>query len=122
MNNFSSSEVNTLLSSKPFTEEPREQTCPSCGAQSARTYVYRSNRGSRPTLITYTWCATCRKFKGWTGPDLGDLTFSDPLENIAQSERETLTHDLDRLFRFLDELWESGSLPQHFTRIASRRR
>lgn len=119
MNSFSSSEVNELLSGEPFIDKPRELTCPSCDTTSVRTYVYRANKGASPKLITYLWCATCRKYKGWTGPDLGEITFSDPLEEMPQQERDTLTRDLGNFLRLLDDLWESGSLPQRFTRTAS---
>ncbi|MFD5700222.1 hypothetical protein [Streptomyces lasiicapitis] len=65
--------------------------------------------------ITYAWCATCRRFKGWTGPDIDGLEFNDPLEKLPQEKRRNLQQDFTLFLDHLDKLWSSGELPQRFT-------
>lgn len=120
MREFSSLEIKSLLSDERFIDHPREQSCPACGSKSVRTYVYRRQVGERLNLVTYSWCAECRRFKGWTGPDLGDLEFTDPLLTLPESVREELMSNLNSLFRHLDTLWEGDFLPQNFSKIPAR--
>lgn len=79
-------------------------------------YIYRPNMEGRPSRITYAWCASCRRFKGWTGPDNDGLEFSDPLSELSASERRGLQQDFDSFLRRLDELWDAGELPQSFVK------
>jgi hypothetical protein len=115
---FDSMQVNELLKGTRFVDAPGERPCPACGKRAVRTYVYRvAGNGRRPARISYSWCANCRRFKGWTGPDLGDLEFDDPLAGLSPAQRQEAERDIDAFFRRLDTLWESGELPQHFTRV-----
>jgi hypothetical protein len=77
-------------------------------------YMYRRATGARRARVTYVWCASCRRFKGWTGPDEDGLKFSDPLADLTPEERQEIKHDFESFLRRLDELWESGELPQSF--------
>ncbi|MEU7580330.1 hypothetical protein AB0B50_22340 [Streptomyces sp. NPDC041068] len=97
----------------PGDEDQGERVCPACEETAVRTYVYRSRLRARPTLISYMWCAVCRRSKGWTGPDLGTFDFTDPLGELTGEERVELAKG-GGLFRRLDELWEAGRLPQRF--------
>ena len=81
-----------------------------------RFYVYRHDAGRRPSRISYAWCASCRRFKGWTGPDLDNLKFKDPLGHLSHDQRRTLETDFESFLNRLDKLWEEGKLPQTFTR------
>lgn len=114
MREFDSTQVAEIASAGKFTDQPSERVCPACGNRALRTYIYRVASGSRNVRITYTWCASCRRFKGWTGPDLGDLEFSDPFEGKSLDERQALEKDLGKFLRQLDELWDAGELPQKF--------
>ncbi|MFE7115099.1 hypothetical protein ACFU99_06700 [Streptomyces sp. NPDC057654] len=114
MGEFDSGQVDVLLGGPRFVDEPVERLCPACGKQSVRTYVHRQVSGARKVRITYSWCASCRRFKGWTGPDLGDLEFSDPLGSFSAQERSDMQKNFDDHLRTLDELWERGRLPQKF--------
>ncbi|MFF2845468.1 hypothetical protein ACFVT5_03930 [Streptomyces sp. NPDC058001] len=115
MQEFDVDQVKQLVQGPKFYEDQSERVCPACGERAVRTYVYRSHLRKRPTLISYMWCASCRRFKGWTGPDLGTFDFTDPLERLSTDERTTLTRDFAGWFRSLDRLWETGELPQSFT-------
>ncbi|MFC5028773.1 hypothetical protein C8250_025920 [Streptomyces sp. So13.3] len=114
MQEFDSGQVEQLLAGARFVDDPAERVCPACGQQAVRTYVDRRGAPARPVLITYSWCASCRRHKGWTGPDLGDLGFDDPLQELSATERDALSRDFDAFLRRLDALWEEGRLPQRF--------
>lgn len=114
MREFDSAQVQRLLAGPSFTEDTSERVCPACGAASVRTYVHRRTGAGRPALITYSWCAACRRFKGWTGPDSGELAFTDPLADLSAAGRRELERDFDAFLRRLDGLWDSGELPQRF--------
>lgn len=49
-------------------------------------------------------------------PDVDGLQFDDPLHHLSHDERRELVTDFPAFLRRLDSLWESGSLPQQFTR------
>ena len=115
MREFDAEQVQQLLSGPKFIDEPTERRCPACGAQAVRTYVHRRVGPYRTVRITYSWCASCRRHKGWTGPDAGP-TFDDPLLQLSEAARADLLGDLEALFTRLDELWEAGRLPQTFHR------
>ncbi|WP_157184877.1 hypothetical protein [Nocardia niigatensis] len=119
MREYDSNQVEELLAGSRFIEDPTERTCPACGNRAVRTYVYRNVAAHRTTRITYTWCAVCRRFKGWTGPDLGELAFSDPLGSLSPADRREMEQGFDRFFETLDKLWSAGELPQKFARLRS---
>lgn len=116
MREFDAEQVQQLLTGLKFIDEPTERRCPACGALAVRTYVYRRTGPGRAALVTYSWCASCRRHKGWTGPDLGQFTFDDPLDELPETARTSLRADLEALFARLDELWAAGRLPQTFRR------
>lgn len=116
MREYDQSQIPALVAGPRFIDEPTERICPACGHRAVRTYVYRNTGPGRTARITYSWCASCRRFKGWTGPDSDGLKFSDPLESLSQDDRNEMTRDLDEFFKTLDKLWESGELPQRFHR------
>jgi hypothetical protein len=112
-------QVNELMKGPRFVDAPGERPCPACGKRAVRTYVYRAAESpQRPARISYSWCVNCRRFKGWTGPDLGDLEFNDPLGDLSLAQRKKAERDIDAFFRKLDVLWDSGELPQRFTRVS----
>lgn len=105
-----------LVSGPKFFEDSTERICPVCEKRAVRTYIYRNSATHRVTRITYMWCASCRRFKGWTGPDTDGLIMSDPLKTLSSGERRKLEDDPDAFFVLLDGLWDAGKLPQKFTR------
>jgi hypothetical protein len=116
MREYAHEQVSALLSGPKFFDDPVERVCPACDRLAVRTYVYHDTNRARALRITYSWCASCRRFKGWTGPNLGELEFSDPLAELTSDERRALEGDMDTFFGRLDALWEEGELPQHFKR------
>lgn len=116
MREFDAEQVQQLLAGPKFIDDPAERRCPACGAPALRTYVYRRPGPGRASLITYSWCASCRRHKGWTGPDLGLFTFDDPLDELPEAAGKALRADLEALFARLDRLWAAGRLPQTFHR------
>lgn len=84
MKEYDYRQVDALVSGPRFSEDPVERLCPACGCKTVRTYIYRNIGPHRTTRATYMWCASCRRFKGWTGPDSDNLTFSDPLESLVR--------------------------------------
>ena len=80
--------------------------CPACGA-ALRRYLTTPGTARRPTLITYVWCAACRKFVGTRTARPEGLVFADPLVTRPPAD-PTLTGFLGHL----DRLWDEGVLPQ----------
>lgn len=113
MREFDAEQVRQLVAGPKFVDEPTERVCPACGKQAVRTYIYRHVGPYRTVRMTYSWCASCRRFKGWTGPDMGP-DFDDPLLDLSDTARNDLLDDLASLFAHLDTLWETGRLPQTF--------
>ncbi|MEU5777581.1 hypothetical protein ABZ819_30305 [Streptomyces venezuelae] len=113
---FDHEQAAQLLAGTRFIDDPSERVCPACRSRSVRVYVYRFRTGARASLITYAWCSACRRFKGWTGPDLRDLEFSDPLGEHPDERSRAQQGDFDGFLRKLDDLWETGDLPQEFSR------
>jgi len=77
-----------------------------------RTYMYRLDRPGRETVVSYTWCASCVRFNGSTGPRPGKLCFTDPFDSLTLDKRIEMEKDGDAFFETLDRLWDSGELPQ----------
>lgn len=113
---YNHEQVQALASGPKLSTDPSERHCPACGRKKVRNYRYRSSRRNSPTQVTYMWCASCRRFKGWSGPLLGEFTLNDPLADLKQSERLQLEDDSNAFFARLDQLWEAGELPQHSTK------
>ncbi len=82
--------------------------CPVCGQAAIREYSYPSERATRPTVITYVWCANCQHYAGSTGPRAPGEGLGDPL---TPEEHERLDHDLRALLDHVNQLWETGQLP-----------
>ncbi|MFJ5266495.1 hypothetical protein ACIQAC_39180 [Streptomyces sp. NPDC088387] len=66
-------------------------------------------------MISYTWCAACRRAAGATSPLPPGLTFSDPWRDVDPAAWEEFDNSLPRLLVRLDRLWEDGVLPQSFS-------
>lgn len=113
MPEFDAAQVKRLTAGPSFAEDRSERVCPACNAKAIRTYVSRNASGRRrPSLTTYSWCAACRRRKGWTGPDTG-LRFTDPLAG-ERREPPSAEGGFAGFLRRLDELWAAGELPQRF--------
>ncbi|MEV6069436.1 hypothetical protein AB0L82_23065 [Nocardia sp. NPDC052001] len=117
MRQYDSHEVAKLDFGTSFVDDQSERECPACELVGVRTYVYRYGGASRSVLITYSWCKLCRRFKGWTGADSGEFTYSDPIEPLPEPEREIYRRSLAKLLPKLDKLWDEGELPQTFIRV-----
>src|SRR5690348_3912895 len=113
---FDTAEIQALAAGPRFVDQPVERLCPACGKRGVRTYMYGSDRQGRPTIISYTWCTSCRRYHGSVGPRPDGLRFNDPLSHMSRDERKALERKGAELFRTLDELWNSGALPQQFDR------
>lgn len=113
---FTSSEVEALGRDRNFLRDQSEWLCPSCGEVSVRTYLRNTKHANRPAVISYTWCAACRKVSGSTGPLPPGLTISDPWRELDPAAWEEFDISLLRLFARLDRLWEDGVLPQSVVR------
>jgi predicted RNA-binding Zn-ribbon protein involved in translation (DUF1610 family) len=112
MGRFTSSEIETLSRERNFLRDQAEWPCPSCGKAKIRTYLRNTKRADRPAVISYTWCAHCRKMSGSTGPLPPGLTISDPWRELDPEAWEQFDTSLPRFFARLDQLWEDGVLPQ----------
>lgn len=110
---YDDAHVARLARNRPFREEPVERVCPVCDNQAVRTYVYRSTRKVRPSIVSYTWCAVCRHFIGSTGALLPGYEFDDPFSGLSQEERSRWEGS-PTFFEDLDRAWNEGLLPQTF--------
>jgi hypothetical protein len=115
---FSGDEVAALTQGPSFLAEPGERDCPACGRRGLRAYVTAPENARRPTLVSYVWCRSCRKFVGTRARHPQGLVFSDPLALLNAAQRRELELSLVGFLAHLDELWESGVLPQTFTSAA----
>ncbi|MCS0601019.1 hypothetical protein NX794_07200 [Streptomyces sp. LP11] len=115
MKNFEPAEVQTLAAERRFLLDQSEWRCPACGEVAVRSYLHRADRPNRPTVISYTWCAHCRRATGATSPLPPGLTFDDPWADLSPRQREELEEDSDRMFAELDAMWAKGVLPQRFS-------
>jgi hypothetical protein len=111
---FSGDEVAALTQGTSFFAEPGERDCPSCGCRRLRAYVNNPPQARRPTLVSYVWCAACRKFVGTRSKHPDGLVFSDPLALLPVEERRALERTLTGFLAHLDRLWDDGLLPQTF--------
>lgn len=109
---FTPSEIETLGRERNFLRDQSEWLCPACGEVSVRTYLRKAQHANRPAVISYTWCAACRKMSGSTGPLPPGLIISDPWRELDPVAWEEFDASLHRLFARLDRLWEDGVLPQ----------
>ena len=112
--NFDAQQLKALTTGTSFLQNPRERVCPACGATDVRAYLYKSDRNGRPTLIGYAWSTNCHRYAGSTGPYPDGLTFDDPMDDLPPEERDRLQYNLEKLFKYLDEKWDEGLLPQRF--------
>lgn len=108
---FSGTEIEALTAGPAFAVQPGERPCPACGAHSVRAYLSSAPRARRPTLVSWVWCAACRRFVGTRTAHPAGLTFTDPL---AGADRRALEASLTGFLDHLDGLWEDGVLPQAF--------
>ena len=115
LSSFSGAEVEALAQGASFLAEPVERQCPSCGARSVRAYLTVPESAKRPTLVSYVWCAACRKFVGTRAAHPAGLVVSDPLAVLPAAERRALEGSLTGFLAHLDRLWDTGVLPQTFT-------
>ena len=113
-NSFDGAEVAALTEGPAFVAEPGERDCPSCGERALRAYLTTPATARRPTLVSYVWCTACRKFVGTRSALPTGLIFTDPLATLAAAERRDLERTLTGFLAHLDDLWETGSLPQSF--------
>ena len=111
---FSGDEVAALTQGSSFFAEPGERECPACGVRRLRAYVTAPPNARRPTLVSYVWCAGCRKFVGTRAKHPEGLVFSDPLVALPADERRELERSLVGFLAHLDQLWDDGALPQTF--------
>ena len=111
---FSGDEVAALTRGASFFAEPGERDCPACGRRRLRAYVNAPPHTRRPTLVSYVWCAACRKFVGTRARHPEGLVFSDPLAVLPAAERRRLESTLVGFLAHLDRLWDDGVLPQTF--------
>ena len=111
---FSGDEVAALTQGKSFFADPGERVCPACGGQRLRAYVTSPPAARRPTLVSYAWCAECRKFVGTRARHPEGLVFADPLAVLSEAERRELERSLVGFLAHLDRLWDDGVLPQTF--------
>ena len=111
---FTADEVAALTQGAVFLAEPGERACPACGERSVRTYVNAPENARRPTLVSYVWCAACRRFVGTRARHPEGVVFSDPLAALSVAERRELERTLVGFLEHLDRLWDTGALPQIF--------
>jgi hypothetical protein len=111
---FSGDEVAALTQGESFFADPRERFCPACGERCLRAYVNAPENARRPTLVSYVWCAACRRFVGTRARHPEGLVFSDPLAMLSVAERRELERSLVGFLAHLDRLWDDGVLPQSF--------
>ncbi|GIM95191.1 hypothetical protein [Paractinoplanes toevensis] len=111
---FSGDQVAAMTQGESFFAAPGERICPACGKRRLRAYVNAPSNARRPTLVSYVWCSACRKFVGTRAAHPAGLVFSDPLALLTVAERRELEGSLVGFLAHLDELWDSGVLPQSF--------
>src|SRR4051794_5141508 len=109
---FTTAEIETLGRERNFLRDRSEWLCPACGEVKIRTYLRNAKHADRPAVISYTWCAACRRMAGSTGALPPGLTIADPWRELAPAAWEEFDRSLPRLFARLDRLWEDGVLPQ----------
>ncbi|GGL10919.1 hypothetical protein [Mangrovihabitans endophyticus] len=113
-NSFSADQVAALTQGVSFFVEPGERDCPACGERRLRTYVHAPPNARRPTLVSYVWCGSCRRFVGTRAKHPDGVVFSDPLAALSPGQRRDLERSLAGFLAHLDRLWDDGVLPQSF--------
>jgi hypothetical protein len=111
---FTAEQIEALATGASFLAEPGERDCPACGHRRLRAYVNAPEQARRPTLVSYVWCAACRRFVGSRARHPEGVVFSDPLAVLSAAERRELERTLVGFLAHLDRLWEAGVLPQSF--------
>jgi len=111
---FTGDEVAALTRGESFFAAPAERDCPACGRRRLRAYVTSPAQARRPTLVSYAWCGACQKFVGTRSRHPEGLVFSDPLALLPDAERRELERSLTGFLAHLEELWDTGVLPQTF--------
>ncbi len=112
---FSGAEVEALARCTSLLAAPVERECPACGERSVRAYLTAAGTARRRTLVSYVWCAACRRFVGTRAAHPAGLVVSDPLAVLTATERRELEGSLTGFLAHLDRLWDEGVLPQTFT-------
>jgi hypothetical protein len=112
---FSGDQVAALAQGESLFAQPGERECPACGRRSVRAYVNAPAQARPPTLVSYVWCTACHRFVGTRARHPDGLVFSDPLAMLTAAERRELERSLVGFLAHLDELWDTGALPQTFT-------
>ncbi|GGM80533.1 hypothetical protein GCM10011609_15500 [Lentzea pudingi] len=112
--NFTSDELAVITQGPGFLHDQSERECPGCGRTSVRSYVRKSVRAGHPSLVKYTWCASCGRFAGSTGAYPRGLTIYDRWQKAEPDDWKEFDLSLTRMFRRLDRLWQMGVLPQRF--------
>ncbi len=111
---FDGAHMMAMAQAPAFHLEPRERVCPACGARALRAYLSDVPAARRPTVASFVWCGTCRRFVGSRAARPAGLTFTDPLADLPVAERRELERTLVGFLDHLDRLWDSGRLPQSF--------
>lgn len=109
---FTPAELEVLGRKRNFLRDQSESPCPACGKVAIRTYLRNTKHAGRPAVISYTWCAACRRMAGSTGALPRGLLIADPWQTLDPAAWQEFDTSLPRLFGRLDRLWDSGVLPQ----------
>ncbi|WP_369206045.1 hypothetical protein [Streptomyces sp. PU-14G] len=118
---FSKDQEQSVVDQSRFLDEVDNQgICPACGKKTLRTYAYIHESRLRKSLVTYVWCASCRRMKSWFGAFTLGIEFTDPLAHYSSAARTDMERDIDTFLRRLDHLWDRGELPQ--TKVAKNKR
>jgi hypothetical protein len=112
---FNGAQVEALAQGVSFLTEQGERICPACGECAVRAYLSAPETARRPTLVSYVWCSACRRFVGTRAAHPAGLVFADPLAALVAAERRELERSLVGFLAHLDDLWNTGVLPQTFT-------
>ncbi len=96
---------------RPFTD-PSERMCPVCRRRCVRWYSYDLTSGG--IGILYVWCYDCKRYIASRGLSrTAKYDIDDPIagsaERLAIRRKEGA-----RFLELLQELWNSGELPQTF--------
>ncbi len=118
---YSNQEVDRLAAHAPPMTDRSERTCPACARRAVRTYYYERERFGRPIGVLYAWCANCCRYTSSVGEPLSPLfAFDTPDEAADVLARARRVDDPRMIIERLDALWNSGVLPQKFTRRARK--
>jgi hypothetical protein len=111
---YSTAEVHTMAQhnrAKPVTDSS-QRYCSSCGEYNIRFYYHELSKSGR-IGSSYYWCPKCKKCSHSTGPRMSEeYDYTDPFDKLSREEFGNLENQ--NWYDRLDELWESGVLPQVF--------